>query len=312
MANLGYIQLNRTCNQNCLFCSNPENGNVLNFNQAKYYIDDFIKSKVDGIIFTGGEPTLNKALPDLLKYCQDQGLESRIITNGQLTADFNFLNELKKAGLSLMHVSVHSVNPKIQDNLSQTSDSFKNIIKTLINAQKLNVAVNLNTVINSKNAKSLDRNIKFFVRKFPEISHYIFNNLDPRMNRVESNKYLVPQLIDFKKSLNHALAFLSKYNKSFRVERVPLCYMLNYSHYSTETRKIIKGEGRTIIFLDDREDSYSKQNYFFYQKAKQCKKCSLESICAGLYAMGDYFSEKELMPQDISAKLIIDKVKKYD
>jgi len=63
MANLGYIQLTRQCNQKCLFCSNPENEQVLDLDQIKDKIDQLIKDGYTGVILTGGEPTLN---PDLV------------------------------------------------------------------------------------------------------------------------------------------------------------------------------------------------------------------------------------------------------
>ncbi|MFA5188678.1 MAG: radical SAM protein [Patescibacteria group bacterium] len=309
MANLGYIQLNRTCNQKCLFCSNPENGNVLDLAQVKFYIDDFANKNYQGVILTGGEPTLNADLEKVISYAKSKGLEVRIITNGQKTADLEYLKKLKNVGLDLIHVSVQSYDPKIQDYLSQNPGSLKNILKTLVNAWRLNLPVNINTVINSFNAKSLDKNIKFFLVKFPEINHFVFNNLDPEMNRVEQNKFVVPRLIDFKESLKRAFESLSKFGKTFRAERVPLCYMAEYGEFSTETRKIVKNEERSILFLDDRKDPYSIQKNFYYKKAKQCGQCSLNDICAGLYAMDTYFDSRELEPQLIDKQLIINKIK---
>ncbi len=308
MANLGYIQLNRTCNQKCLFCSNPDNGNVLDLNQAQFYIDDFVKKNYQGVIFTGGEPTLNPILNEAIKYAKLKGLETRIITNGQNTADFKVLNDLKNVGLDLMHVSIQSFDPKVQDYLSQNPGSLKNILKTLLNARRLAIPVNINMVINSLNAKSLDKNIKFFLVKFPEINHFVFNNLDPEMNRVAQNKFVVPKLADFKASLKRAFEYLLKFGKSFRAERVPLCYMADFGEFSTETRKIIKGEERSILFLDNRNDPYRVQKNFYYKKAPQCANCSLKDICAGLYAMDTYYDSKELEPQIMDKQIIINKI----
>jgi len=309
MANLGYIQLNRTCNQKCLFCSNPENGSVLDYKQAKFYIDDFVNKNYQGVIFTGGEPTLNPILSEVIKYAEQKGLEVRIITNGQKTADFEFLKNLIDNGLDLMHVSVQSFDPKIQDYLSQNQGSFKNIIKTLVNARRLNLPVNINMVINSFNAKSLDKNIQFFLVKFPEINHFVFNNLDPEMNRVEQNKFVVPKLADFRASLKKAFEYLLKFGKSFRAERVPLCYMAEFGEFSTETRKIVKNEERSILFLDNRENPYRIQKNFYYKKALACEQCSLKEICAGLYALDTYYDSKELEPQTMDKQIIINKIK---
>jgi len=308
MANLGYIQLNRTCNQKCLFCSSPENGNVLDYDHAKFYIDDFVKKNYQGVIFTGGEPTLNPILSQVIRYAKDKGLEVRIISNGQKTSDFQFLKNLQDDGLDLMHISVHSFTPKIQDYLSQNHGSLKNIFKTLLNARRLNMPLNINMVINSLNAKNLDKNIKFYISKFPEIMHFVFNNLDPEMNRVEENKFVVPKLADFKSSLKKAFENLIKFDKTFRAERVPLCYMPEFAEFSTETRKIVKNEERSILFLDNSKDPYRIQKKFFYKKAPQCANCSLNEICAGLYAMDTYFNSQELIPQKIDKQIIINKI----
>ena len=41
MANIGYLQLVRHCNQYCRFCSNPATGWMLDLDTAKRAVDDF-------------------------------------------------------------------------------------------------------------------------------------------------------------------------------------------------------------------------------------------------------------------------------
>jgi len=310
MAQLGYIQIIRKCNQQCLFCSSPTNDLILDCKKIIREIDNYKKENCSGIILTGGEPTLHPDILKLISYCDKNDLEVRLITNGQLTADYSFLEKLQKKGLSLMHVSLHSVSFKIQNFLSQNNNSFKNIIQKLINAKKLEVPVNINTVINSRNAKNLDKNAQFLLKNFSEIKHYIFNNLDPENNRVIENKFLVPKLNNFKDSLARALRLLIKFKKTFRVEMVPLCYMLNFAEFSTETRKIVKDEKRILKFLDERQKPFLVQNknHFHYDYGKVCKKCSLRDICAGVHGLGVYYSEKELQPQSINPNIIINKI----
>lgn len=296
MANIGYIQLNRICNQKCLFCSNPDTGSTLKFSEFKKKVDDLVARKYSGVILTGGEPTLYAYLPQAIQYCQQQGIACRLITNGQKIADFEYLHGLVAAGLNLIHISLYSYKPQIQNYLSQNNNSFVNITKALENANKLNLNVNLNTVINKLNADHLDKTVFFIVKKFPFINHFIFNNLDPFMNRAAENISTIPKLGDFKDSLNKALHLLKKNGKSFRVERVPLCYMGDFSEFSTETRKLIKKEERIIHFLDAKGMVKQKGKWFKYKKGKVCASCCLNEICAGLYALGEYYDESELVP----------------
>ena len=87
MANIGYIQVARICNQRCLFCSNPDNDRVLPVEQAVEKINSLAADGYYGVILTGGEPTLHPELEKLISHASSTGLEVRIITNGQKTAD---------------------------------------------------------------------------------------------------------------------------------------------------------------------------------------------------------------------------------
>ena len=239
MANIGYIQIIRDCNQECRFCSNPANKRIRTFKETKRFIDDLINLGYDGIIFTGGEPTLYEDLGKILKYCKKKKINSRIITNGQKLADFSYLRYLYDSGLEHINISVYSVNPKIQSFLTNNKDSLDNVIKALKNLNRVKtITVDINTVINKYNAGHLSDNVKFFVKNYSFITHFVWNNLDPLMNRASKNKDTIPRLNDFELELNRSMQYLHRNGKTFRVERVPLCYMADFSEFSTETRKM--------------------------------------------------------------------------
>ena len=294
MANLGYIQLLRICNQRCLFCSNPENSRIIDVKDAQDQVLELKRLGYQGVIFTGGEPTMYEHLPRIIAFAADSGVEPRIITNGQLLADAGLMERLKEGGLALMHVSLHSSRREVQDRLTGTAGSFKNILKTLGNAGRLGVSVDINMVINSSNADHLDETVAFIVKRFPFITHFVWNNIDPRMNRVAENPQTVAQPPQFELSLWKAMRLLAASGRTFRVERVPLCYMTDFAHCSTETRKIVKGEERLVNFLDDK--GQVRQTEFFHGKAECCALCSLTGICAGMYAMGEWYDPRFLYP----------------
>ena len=94
--------------------------------------------------------------------------------------------------------------------------------------------------------------------------------------------------------LAKTLDLLHAAGRTFRVERIPLCYMGEWPHVSTETRKIVKGEGRVIHFLD--EKGRHAATTFVHGKAPCCGRCSVDPICAGLYSMDRFYSSEELYP----------------
>lgn len=296
MAELAYLQVARVCNQKCLFCSNPENGRTIEWGEAVALVDSFAAQGAAGVILTGGEPTLFDRLPELIAYARAKGLPPRLITNGQRAADAGYFRALAAAGLDHLHVSVHSVRPETQAALTGNPRSLERILQTLAHAEREGVRVDVNTVINSRNADHLSLNVSVLVERFPSLGHFVWNNLDPLLNRASLNPELVPKLRAFELELHRAMTWLSNAGRTFRVERVPLCFMGGFPHRSTETRKIVKDEGREIFFLDEKGLRRQDRAAWSYGKSERCRVCALEPVCAGLYQMGTYYSADELCP----------------
>lgn len=308
MANLGYIQVTRECNQMCRFCSNPPTElQERRFSDMKRMVDRFVKDSYAGVILTGGEPTLGKDLHAIIEYCRKIDFPCRLTTNGQKLADKKYVDKLAESGLKHLHLSIYSCKPEIQNYLTQNPDSFRNISLALTNlAQQNTIIVNINTVINRYNADHLVSIVRWVMEQNPNIPHFVWNNLDPLMNRASRNKNTIPRLYDFEVELQKAMEYLSAQRKTFRVERVPLCYMGLFPHCSTETRKIVKKEERMVYFLDEKACVRQHQKkQWVYDKAPICHFCSVNDICAGLYQMDTYYSSHELYPLFIDKQEVV-------
>jgi hypothetical protein len=95
-------------------------------------------------------------------------------------------------------------------------------------------------------------------------------------------------------SLELAMEYLHQTGRTFRAERVPLCFMRRFPWASTETRKIIKEEERCIRFLDGK--GFVHQQEFLHGKGEACDVCRWDPICAGMFSMAKTFDERELSP----------------
>src|SRR5579859_4025682 len=115
MANLGYMQIVRYCNQYCRFCSNPSSGYMLDLETAKKEVDDFAARRYFGIILTGGEPSLSDIVEDITRYAVEKGLHVRMITNGSRLAKPGVAESYFAAGLRHFHVSIHSHREDLED-----------------------------------------------------------------------------------------------------------------------------------------------------------------------------------------------------
>lgn len=299
MANIWYIQVNRHCNNACHFCSNPSNWNNITLKRGYELLDDFSKKWYHWVIFTWWEPTLSPDLPKWIEYSKKLWLWNRMISNGMMCSNFDFTKRLADAGLELVHFSVYSYNYKVHDFLTDTPWSWMRLMKSIKNALDLWIKVQINTVINHYNQSHLDKTVKFLVKNFPQINHFVWNNLDPEMMRKTNTAWsTLPDFDWFKQSLKQAMDFLTSTNRTFRAEKMPLCYIRWYEFCSTETRKIVKNEERIIHFLDFREEI--RETDFYHEKLKECNNCDLNTICSWIYEAKKYYNYVKVYPQKLS------------
>lgn len=311
MANIWYIQVNRYCNNQCHFCSNPSNWNNISYEKWIELLDDFREKKYSWVIFTGGEPTLSPDLFRWIEYSKKIWLGNRMISNGMLCANYDFTKRLADSWLELIHFSVFSFSYKVHDFLTDTPWSWDKLMKSITNALNCWIRVQINTVINHYNQDHLDKTVKFLTKLFPPIRHFIWNNLDPEMMRdTPTARSTLPDYDRFWVSLRKAMEFLESTWRTFRAEKVPLCYIRWYEWSSTETRKIVKDEERIVHFLDFRETIHETD--FEHEKLDACKKCDLNTICSWVYEHNKFYNYVKVYPQILTIEekeRIIKKIK---
>ena len=310
MANIGYLQIVRICNQACRFCSNPDNEACLSVEAGRDVIDDLVRRNYEGVFFTGGEPTIHEGLDQLIAYAKANGLTPRLISNGQNLADRAYIERLQAAGLARINLSLHSSRPDIQAYITNKQDSLACIDQALENARDLGIPVDINTTINAYNCAHLDETVEWLIDHHPQVRHVVWNNLDPSSHRARANPDVVPKMRNLEVSLFKAMRLLDRSGRTFRAERIPLCYMVDYAHCSTETRKIVKEEERYVHFLDQK--GAVRQTRFDRDKAECCRICSLDAICAGLYGIDEFYDGDELYPVFVPAETVIRRVLEGD
>jgi len=257
-------------------------------------IDDLVRMGYDGVILTGGEPTLSPLLVKALEYATQRGLYSRMITNGQRLADKDFFQDCVDAGLTHIHVSLHSYRPEVHDFITQYPNAWSTLVTCLSHVPDMGITCDINTVINTYNSDHLHETVMWLCDRFPFIRHFVWNNMDPNSNRAEENPDCIPKHFEWQVSLELAMEYLHNTGRTFRAERVPLCYMQRFAWASTEARKIIKEEERCIKFLDQK--GFVRQLEFLHGKGNACDSCRWDTICAGVYSMAHHYDERELSP----------------
>jgi 12,18-didecarboxysiroheme deacetylase len=146
--------ITRRCNLKCVHCYAHAKDmvfeNELTTEEGKALIDDLAQFGSPVILFSGGEPTIRKDLPELADHAVKRGMRAVISTNGTLiTADM--AKTLKEIGLSYVGISLDGME-EIHDRFRGVKGSFQKTLEGIRNCQAAGIKVGLRFTINKRNA----------------------------------------------------------------------------------------------------------------------------------------------------------------
>ena len=128
------------CNCACVYCGNRSEtqlkittkkvkGNVDLYKTLKYFIKEKHFSENANIYFVGGEPTLLKEFPDILKLFMKQKYKMDLLTNGILYEKL-FSKFLKKSSNNYMTISLDCGTKEMYKKIKGV-DKFQDVIKNI-------------------------------------------------------------------------------------------------------------------------------------------------------------------------------------
>jgi len=310
MRKAAYLQVTRECNNECIFCSNPEIDNSITFEDAKRTTDMFISQGYNEIILTGGEPTRAGFICDLIRYIR-KSADLKMISNGTITK--KMAAQMHEAGLTDINISIHSLDEESARKLG--SKNLKKTVDGIRFCLDVGMIVTLNITINSINCRELPTMVGKLIDMF-DVKHFVFNNLDPgtpdgtTLSRAAKNSWIVAKFKDIEHPLTDTVKILKGRGRTFRIERVPLCYMRGFEEFSTETRKIVKDEAYVCSFIENKSTIVRKvKPKELRMKVDACSSCTLDGICAGTQKEYiDLYGDKELYPVFTDKNLIINRI----
>ena len=134
------FELSSRCNERCIHCYIPNekknHGEDMSSSKVKELIDEYVDMGGIHVTFSGGEAFLHKELLDLVRYCRDKDLKVSILSNLIAVTDKQ-IEELKELNISLIQVSLYSMDPKKHDFVTTVKGSLektKRVIEKLVAA----------------------------------------------------------------------------------------------------------------------------------------------------------------------------------
>lgn len=216
------------CNFACTFCMVEDALNVLPgtpLEQFKEAARDASRMKgVSRIIFSGGEVTLSKALPEYAAFARSlPGIEHvRIQTNATRLADRATLKALLAAGIDEYFVSFHAPEASLYDALVQRPGSFKSILAGLENIVAEGGSLSTNTAIVEPNHRHLAEIVRRIAPFKPRSME--FWNYWPRADE-EAERRLAVRVTDARPHLLEALGAAVEHGIPPVVKWFPRCLL---------------------------------------------------------------------------------------
>ena len=157
------LALTFKCQNNCVHCyaGGPHVTDELGTDDWKKLIDRLHMIGVFILTFTGGEPTLREDLPELLRYAENRGAVTGLITNGRQLRDKDYVEQLDKAGLDFVQITLESYRPQVHDKMTSSKGSWKETVAGIKNALQTKVYVTTNTTLSKYNASEFLQTMDF-------------------------------------------------------------------------------------------------------------------------------------------------------
>lgn len=154
------FELSSRCNERCIHCYIPNEKKNKGFDmptaKVKSLIDEFAEMGGIHVTLSGGEAFMHKDLIEIVKYCREKDLKITILSN-LISLKDDQIPILKEANISIIQVSLYSMNPEIHDFITTVKGSFE---KTKTAIEKLvanDIPVQISCPIMKANRKGYDK-----------------------------------------------------------------------------------------------------------------------------------------------------------
>ena len=157
------LALTYDCNNRCVHCysSSPRFKKELSTKEWMKVIERLFDVGVPNLLFTGGEPTLREDLTELIRHAERVGAVTGLVTNGRKLADPKYVEELVRAGLDYVQITLESHIPEVHEKITGVKGSWEETVKGVENALDAGLYVDVNTTLNKLNVGHVGKYIDF-------------------------------------------------------------------------------------------------------------------------------------------------------
>ncbi len=166
----GQLRLGFRCNQDCGFCWQNREWAEPPAEMYFRWLNELAELGVVDLVISGGEPTLHRALPELVERAtREHGMRVCLETNAIRLAKPDYLALLRGAGLTHVFVSLHSHDPSTSDSLTRAPGTFWRTVAGVDSCLAAGLDVTVNTVVVRENYAQLEALAQFVLDRFWQV-----------------------------------------------------------------------------------------------------------------------------------------------
>ena len=151
------FELTSKCNERCIHCyipnSKKDNGIDLPFDLFKKVLDEFAEMGGLQVSLSGGEIFMHQEINKIITYCREKDMQIVLLSN-LLSFDDKNLDTIKKANISMIQVSLYSMEEELHDKITTIKGSYKKTKETIELLVKNDVPVMISCPIMKINSNS--------------------------------------------------------------------------------------------------------------------------------------------------------------
>lgn len=143
-----WLILGYGCNNRCIHCYAKQKNfksEWMDINFAFEALETLVAMGAKNCLLIGGEPTLYKKLPSLIKHGDDNGLNMILISNGRKLKDYKYTESLYRAGLNRIIISIEGKDA-FTHNFITGCNSFKETLEGIKTCSAIGRVNSLTTI----------------------------------------------------------------------------------------------------------------------------------------------------------------------
>ncbi len=231
------IKIGFACNNLCRFCvQGDKRHRVQAPTREKIFAElESGRAQAEGVVFTGGEPTMRRDLPELVAHARALGYTTvQIQSNGRTFASRRYCEQLIAAGATEFSPALHGHVPELHEYLTRAPGSFAQTTRGIRNLKMLGQYVLTNSVVVRQNFRNLSQLARLLVDL--GVDQYQLAFVHPVGTAGVDFYSVVPRMEMLSPYLMAGLEPGLKAGLTVHTEAVPYCIVPGYEQCVVESR----------------------------------------------------------------------------